>query len=389
MEEQSSNQRNLHYLSIFLILSAMISIFFEYVWVSVSLMFVIGIIQFVQNQTPEVREVIKEDLEEVTYHKADDALTSAFEKLLPVWHKQIESAVIHSTESIDNLSKRFAAITDNISLAVDISGSSSDEDARFSSIHSVQQSSDSIRTELEDLKDALIQIAQVEKTALTEINKLSAFMTELTKMASEVEAIAEQTNLLALNAAIEAARAGEEGRGFAVVADEVRNLANQSKGTGQGIREKIEIIGNSVETILQSASQASETEQEMAHKAGEVIHEVITQHKFTAYTLAESDKLLVNMGRQVQEEISKIIMDLQFQDRVTQKLRHVEQNLLDSKKILEESENMDAEHRLEKFNHLQDSIKDSYTMEEEHQAHEASTGKQGTNQSTIEKIELF
>ena len=71
------------------------------------------------------------------------------------------------------------------------------------------------------------------------------------------------------------------------------------------------------------------------------------------------------MGHQVQQEISKILMDLQFQDRVTQKLRHVEKNLLDTKKILEESENMDAEHRLQKFKQLKSNIESASTMEKE------------------------
>jgi methyl-accepting chemotaxis protein len=363
MEAQLKANSPLYYAALVFILGAIITGYFQYTWSSISLMLVVGLILIIQGKQEQPTVLENENDEaEVTYHQADDLLTQAFEELLPHWHQQIESAVSQSTFAIDALSQRFSSITENIALAVDISGSSSDG-KRFSSISSVKISSDGIKADLEDLKDTLTQIAQAEKSALTEINQLSDFMIELTKMASEVEAIAEQTNLLALNAAIEAARAGEEGRGFAVVADEVRNLANQSKGTGQEIREKVEIIRSSVETILSSASKASETEQAMANKAGEVIHEVITQHKFTAYTLAESDKLLVNMGHQVQQEIAKIVTDLQFQNSVTQKLRNVEKNLLDTRKILEESESMDAQHRLQKFSHLQDSIKKNSTLD--------------------------
>ena len=101
----------------------------------------------------------------------------------------------------------------------------------------------------------------------SEIKLLTASGDKINNILTSIQGIAEQTNLLALNAAIEAARAGEQGRGFAVVADEVRNLANQSKGTGENIRKKIDIIGESVNTILASATQSAATEVEMAEKA--------------------------------------------------------------------------------------------------------------------------
>ena len=214
-------------------------------------------------------------------------------------------------------------------------------------------------------------------------------MAELTKIAGEVEALAEQTNLLALNAAIEAARAGEQGRGFAVVAEEVRNLANQSKGTGENIRKKIDIIGESVNTILASATQSAATEVEMAEKASKVIREVITQHKFTTYTLAESDTLLANMGQQVQNEIAKVIVELQFQDRISQKLRHVEENLLSTYKIIEESAGLNAEQRLEKFKRLKSEIHNSYTMEEERHSHYQAMGQTSVKQSAKADVEFF
>lgn len=392
MEGEKTHQTRQFAITTILLVTNAALIYYQLTWAAIGLIFAILALQFIflktsNSEIPE--ETQKEDAEEATFHQADDLLTEALTSLLPVWQSQIDSAINQSTEAIDALANQFTEITNDISLAVNITGSTNQAGERFSSLASVQNSSDSIKAELENLKDTLLQIAQVEKSALDEINSLSTFMSELTKMAGEVEALAEQTNLLALNAAIEAARAGEQGRGFAVVADEVRNLANQSKGTGENIRKKIDIIGESVESILQTATHSAETEVEMAEKAGSVIREVITQHKFTAYTLAESDKLLVNMSQQVQNEISKVIVELQFQDRISQKLRHVEANLLKTHQIIEESSGLEADERLAKFSRLQSDIRNSYTMEEEHHSHDAAVGEDKSKSNQTADIEFF
>lgn len=377
--------------NLFIVLS-MVCIYFQLIWISIGLLLITSTLFWLSTTAlqKDSIEIITEDKAEVTYHQVDDVLTKALEKLFPVWQKQIDAATTQSTEAIDKLAKRFTVISDNISSTVDITASSADSNTRFSALSSVKESSNAIESELENLKNTLIQMVKAEKDALKEINKLSDFMVELLKMASEVEALAEQTNLLALNAAIESARAGEHGRSFAVVADEVRNLANQSKNTGVNIRKKINTIGESIGNILDSATLSAETESEMAVKAEAVIHDVIEQHKFTSYTLAESDKLLVGMGTQVQQEIVQIIMELQFQDRVSQQLKHVEDNLLSAYKIIKESAGLDAEHRLEKFTHLEDEIKSSYTMAEEHQFHDEAMGnKQSSSAKSSGELELF
>lgn len=394
MDDTAKNSPiNLYIIAILTTLSALIG-FFDYKIVSSVLAALVLIPVYlifnainIQKEALLMEENSAE--EDDSYHQADDALNSALQEILPVWKNQIEGAVNQSTEAINQLSGQFMTISENISETIGITGNGENGEPRFSAANSVKDSSDKIRSELDGLKNTLLEISKLEQSALSEIENLSSYMVELTKMAGEIEGLAEQTNLLALNAAIEAARAGDQGRGFAVVADEVRNLANQSKSTGENIRKKIDIIGGSVDNILHQATHSFEAEELMAKKAESIIHEVIVQHKFTTYTLAESDKQLVNMSNQVKSEISNVIVELQFQDRVSQKLRHIEDNIQSAQEIILHSQELDAHGRIDEFARLPDKLKSTYTMEEEHHTHQGGSSKPKTVKANSNDVELF
>ncbi|MEQ9348911.1 MAG: methyl-accepting chemotaxis protein [Alphaproteobacteria bacterium] len=76
-----------------------------------------------------------------------------------------------------------------------------------------------------------------------ELESLTAEITRVGDVASQIQMIARQTNLLALNATIEAARAGDAGRGFAVVAGEVKLLAGQTAEATAQIDEIVARLG--------------------------------------------------------------------------------------------------------------------------------------------------
>lgn len=380
MEDNNQSVDAKIYVAITLQCLTIVFIYFSLSWIAITCLIVSIVIAIfsIPRPTQSTEQPDQQDIQDEPDH--DRLVHQQISQLLKHWRLEIQAATQRGTEATDKLALKFSQIIEDISQAVDVTGSSTSDEQRFSSLSSVKVTSENIKQELESLKDTLIQIAKVEKSSLDEINRLSDFMDELTKMAGEVEAIADQTNLLALNAAIEAARAGDQGRGFAVVADEVRNLANQSKNTGEDIRIKIDTIGESVKSILNVATHSSDVEQEMAEKAGTVIKEVIAQHKFTAYTLAESDKLLVKMSEKVQQEIAQVIVAMQFQDQINQHLNTVDSSLHETETLLNTGETIESEFLLQSLQKLHHTLT--------HNLSKTSSKNDQTTQA-IDEVDLF
>ena len=94
--------------------------------------------------------------------------------------------------------------------------------------------------------------------AVSEVDELSSFVSNIDEIIETIRDIAEQTSLLSLNASIEAARAGENGKGFAVVAEEVGKLANESQSATEktyDILNKIKAKANSTTGIMNSINE--------------------------------------------------------------------------------------------------------------------------------------
>lgn len=283
-------------------------------------------------------------------------------ELVPVWSGHIKMSSAQMESAVSALAQRFAGIVERLDHAVAASGAATRAiDGEGSGLVAVFAAGE---RELGAVVNSLESAISSKAAMLNKIKELEQFILELREMAADVTGIAAQTNLLALNAAIEAARAGEMGCGFAVVAREVRMLANRSGEAGRRIAEKVGLVNGAIVATTRAAEDSMQQETRSMRASGTAITSVLSDFRGITEALASSSAILRDEASGIKAEVGQALVQLQFQDRVSQILAHVGGNIEALPDFLEQS---GADGRLrppDPFRLLAD-LEQTYAMTEE------------------------
>jgi methyl-accepting chemotaxis protein len=289
-----------------------------------------------------------------------------------VWTSHIDASRTQMETAVVALAERFSSIVMKLEHALAASGAARNHEG--GSIVDVFVASEK---ELRSLLDSLASAAATKQQMVQKFEGLQQVTAQLQKMAADVASIAWQTNLLALNAAIEAARAGEAGRGFAVVATEVRMLSNRSADIGKQIARQVGQISAAIDATCGAASESMRDEARSVQASEQMIGTVLSSLRGVTDALVQSSDLLARESVGIKAEVSDALMQLQFQDRVSQILSHVQQNIARLPSYFDEHAERNAglptaalapiEARA-----LLAELESTYAMAEEHQHHKRS-----------------
>ncbi len=249
------------------------------------------------------------------YQHFSENLLSLVHQLMPMWNKQSTLVKEQTEDAVVNLNGRFQQLFDLLNDPQNSQSGRQNQEL----ILMIEQS----ETKLLDMTRQLNDAQHNRQKMLEEIQQLAKATEALQSMTAEVGDIASQTNLLALNAAIEAARAGESGRGFAVVATEVRALSNRSGEAGRRIRERVADVTKALTKVVQDSAGLVENEQKAIAQTEQTIHGVISDYEQAVRAITDNTDRLEQQSRHVQQQLSDVIVNLQFQDRVSQILSHI------------------------------------------------------------------
>lgn len=302
------------------------------------------------------------------------------EQVAPVWSGHIEASREQMAHAIAALSERFGGIVDKLDEAVHTANKETEniDNGDRGLVAVFARSEQELGAVIAAQKSAMSSMVSM----LEKVQGLDGFIVELQDMAADVAKIAQQSNLLSLNAAIEAARAGDLGRGFAVVAKEFRMLSTQSGDTGRRIAEKVGVISAAIVDTCSVVQDAVKQRDGRVKTAEDSIGRVLTGFRDITDALVRSGALLKDESLGIKAEISEALVQLQFQDRVSQIMSHVSNNIDQLPEFLQQQQ----QHYVQSgellplaSQALLTELKNTYVMADQHVIHEGGKVDQNTD----------
>lgn len=201
------------------------------------------IIAEVKNESNSVAESVESAenmLNNVNEHIQDVSASS----------EEISASMEECTSSIQDIESKVLTVTNQTK--------SLTEKSQYTllSVKKMKEKANNIKHESVLQKENSKKLCASSKENLEQAIEESRSVEQIAVMIEKILDIANQTNLLALNASIEAARAGEQGKGFAVVAEEVGFLAEESSATVEDMRNVVNKVLQSVNSLSTSSDDA-------------------------------------------------------------------------------------------------------------------------------------
>jgi len=295
-------------------------------------------------------------------------------EVLPVWRRHLDSARSHSEEAVGGILSSFGSIAHRLDHAIRLTQDNQVGMGNGSVDDLVRRNDDALQEMLKPMRTALA----ARNHAYSKLDGLADAMSDLRQSAIQIKQLARRTNMVALNASVEASRAGERGAGFAVVAQEVRQLATQSADAANRMMSRTHAIDLELQSLRNEAATHDSSDEALRDQAERSARAVISGLLNSLGELNRSSRELKDAGAAVQDEYERVLMSFQAQDRLSQMLNCVSDDIVRLAEWVREGKDLSSAQAGEWLARLDAS----YTMEEQRSEHHGNTTIQ--RETTVE-----
>jgi methyl-accepting chemotaxis protein len=283
------------------------------------------------------------------------------QQVVPVWKRNMDAAQSHAERSMNALLESFSSISEHLDRALGGQG-----DSPLLEAGAIDALLTNHRPLLDTLLSATRHAVKLKEQMAQGVNDMSGELAELVKLSKEVQTIGRATHLLAMNASVEATRAaGSAGGGIGIVAKEVQRLAALSREAGIQISRRVTSMHQRMDSLKWLARRNDTDDDEIVLQAEESARAVMAQLIASVSQVTRSSRGIRNANRDVQADLEKIFVGLQSQDRLSQMMASVSDDMVRLSAWMSGSQDEAAVSAAKWL----DRLEASYTMEEMRSSH--------------------
>lgn len=188
--------------------------------------------------------------------------------------------------------------------------------------------------------DKMNEITEANVSTITGIKDLSEKIGSIWDIVKIINDIAEQTRIIAFNAELESSTAGESGKNFHIVANEVRRLADGITNSINQIKDRIQEIQHSSDSLIITSESGTEKIKEglelsnlmkekftEIQKSSEITVDSTVQIKDIIYQQSKSFDQIVSTVRQISSGIENFSTSTNTENETAQKLKRAAEDL--------------------------------------------------------------
>jgi methyl-accepting chemotaxis protein len=282
-------------------------------------------------------------------------------QVIPVWQRHLQASRQQAEDGVAELLGSFSSLSDGLaSAARNAEGAQAATGAGVTD-ELLQRHEASITALLEPMQRAEAQRERMYQQLVAFSDDLS----DLIQQSKEVRQLASHTRLVAFNASIEANRAGRSDNGFQAVAKEVQNLAARSDVAGQRIASRVARVSEQLGALRREAALQSGSDEELRLSARQQARTVIGLLLADLADSMQSSRELRELSVKLNQDMEKIFMGFQFQDRFNQMVDVIDRDMSRLTHWVgehDQASQADVERWLDELEH-------TYTMEEQRSHH--------------------
>jgi methyl-accepting chemotaxis protein len=235
--------------------------------------------------------------------------------------QQIENSVVEVCNSFEGIAARAR------STVARTSGFLSGDGMGPSAKQSFERLIENCAGTLVRILKAIDEAGHVSRRAIERIQQMETTSKMIDAELDKLERIARENKMLAMNARIEAAHAGALGAGFAVVAVEVVSQTERAQEVTGQVSDLISNLRNLAESTVKDLQRMNEQDHKRVEQCKD---EVDRSLRDIQTTHGEMKEMLTGMNEEsamLANDIGAAVRGLQFQDRTSQQIAHVIEDL--------------------------------------------------------------